>query len=47
MEELLSQLPEDVIESGLNKEDPGSVPPPFCIPSTGRACHQVPAAGSP
>jgi hypothetical protein len=26
VEELLSQLPEDVIRSGLNKEDPGSAP---------------------
>jgi hypothetical protein len=44
-EELLSQLLEDVIGSGRNKEDPGSPPPPpFCIPSTGRACHWAPAA---
>jgi hypothetical protein len=28
VEELLSQLPEDVIGSGLNKEDLGRVPPP-------------------
>jgi hypothetical protein len=50
VEELLSQLPEDVIGSGLNKEDPGRTPPatltPFCIPSAGRACHQAPAARS-
>jgi hypothetical protein len=31
MEELLSWLPEDVIGSGLNKEDPGRTPH-FCIP---------------
>jgi hypothetical protein len=43
MEELLSQLPEDVIGSGLNKENPGSPP---CIPSTGRVCHQLPALRS-
>jgi hypothetical protein len=32
VEELLSQLPEDVIRPGFNKEDPGRGPPPS-IPS--------------
>jgi hypothetical protein len=41
MEELLSQLPDDVIGSVLKKEDLGRPPPPFCILSTGRVCHQV------
>jgi hypothetical protein len=31
MEELLSQLPEDVIGHGLNKEDPGRAFPPFIL----------------
>jgi hypothetical protein len=31
MEELLFQLPEDVIGSGLNKEDPGRASPPFLL----------------
>jgi hypothetical protein len=44
MKELLSQLPEDVIGSGLNKEDAGWAP--FCIPSTGRTCHRAPTARS-
>jgi hypothetical protein len=43
MEELLSQVPEDVTGSAFNEEDPGRAPlPHFCIPSTGRACHWVP-----
>jgi hypothetical protein len=33
MEELLSQLLEDMIGSGLKKEDPGRPSPPFCSPS--------------
>jgi hypothetical protein len=43
MEELLPQLPDDEIGSRVNKEDLAGPPPPFCIPSTERACHRVPA----
>jgi hypothetical protein len=40
IEELLSQLPENVIGSGLNKEDPGRTPTPFCFPSPGTSSEE-------
>jgi hypothetical protein len=47
VEELVSQLPKDVMGLGLTKRIQERAPlPPFCIPPTGRVCYWVPAVRS-
>jgi hypothetical protein len=47
MEELLSELPKDVMGLGLTRRIQEGAPlSPFCIPPTGRACHLVPVVRS-